>query len=65
LVNEADINKAFRELQDLHRIWKEDIGPVSREHRDVIWNKFSDLTKQMHDKREVLSKINEELNLRI
>ncbi len=54
LVNEADINKAFRELQDLHRIWKEDIGPVSREHRDSIWNKFSDLTKQMHDKREVL-----------
>ena len=54
LVNEADINKAFRELQDLHRIWKEDIGPVSREHRDTIWNKFSDLTRQMHDKREVL-----------
>ena len=54
LVNEADVNKAFRELQDLHKIWKEDIGPVSREHRDDIWNKFSDLTKQMHDKREVL-----------
>jgi hypothetical protein len=54
LINEADINKAFRELQDLHRIWKEDIGPVSREHRDEIWNKFSDLTKKMHDKREVL-----------
>ncbi|HSN47885.1 MAG TPA: DUF349 domain-containing protein [Flavobacterium sp.] len=54
LVKEADVNKAFRELQDLHKIWKEDIGPVSREHRDEIWNKFSDLTKQMHDKREVL-----------
>lgn len=54
LVNEADVNKAFRELQDLHRIWKEDIGPVSRENRDIIWNQFSDLTKQMHDKREVL-----------
>lgn len=54
LINEADINKAFRELQDLHRIWKEDIGPVSRENRDEIWNKFSDLTKKMHDKREVL-----------
>ncbi|WP_339920280.1 DUF349 domain-containing protein [uncultured Flavobacterium sp.] len=54
LVNEADVNKAFRELQDLHRIWKEDIGPVSKEHRDEIWNQFSDLTKQMHDKREVL-----------
>lgn len=54
LINEADVNKAFRELQDLHKIWKEDIGPVSREFRDDIWNKFSDLTKQMHDKREVL-----------
>jgi len=54
LVHEEDINKAFRELQDLHRIWKEDIGPVSRENRDEIWNRFSELTKQMHDKREGL-----------
>ena len=54
LLKEADVNKAFRELQDLHRIWKEDIGPVSREHRDDIWNQFSELTKKMHDKREVL-----------
>lgn len=54
LLQEQDINKAFRELQDLHRIWKEDIGPVSREFRDEIWNQFSDLTKKMHDKREVL-----------
>ena len=54
LVLEIDINKAFRELQDLHKIWKEDIGPVSREHREEIWNHFSDLTNQMHDKREVL-----------
>ena len=54
LVREEDINKAFRELQDLHRIWKEDIGPVSRESREEIWNKFSELTKQMHDKREGL-----------
>ncbi|MEO8254629.1 MAG: DUF349 domain-containing protein [Flavobacterium sp.] len=54
LLQEQDINKAFRELQDLHRIWKEDIGPVSRESRDEIWNQFSDLTKKMHDKREVL-----------
>ncbi|HEX9979252.1 MAG TPA: DUF349 domain-containing protein [Flavobacterium sp.] len=54
LVNEPDINKAFRELQDLHRIWKEEIGPVSKDHREEIWNRFSDLTKQMHDKRESL-----------
>jgi len=54
LVKEEDINKAFRELQDLHRIWKEDIGPVSRDKREEIWNRFSELTKQMHDKREEL-----------
>ena len=54
LVKEDDINKAFRELQDLHKIWKEDIGPVSKEHRDEVWNRFSELTKQMQDKREVL-----------
>ena len=52
LTHEEDLNKAFRELQDLHKIWKEDIGPVAKEHRDDIWNKFSALTKQMHDKRE-------------
>ena len=54
LAEEADVNKAFRELQDLHKIWKEDIGPVSREHREEIWNTFSGLTKKIHDKRELL-----------
>nr|WP_294776443.1 DUF349 domain-containing protein [uncultured Flavobacterium sp.] len=54
LIHVEDINKAFRELQDLHRIWKEDIGPVSRDQREEIWNRFSELTKQMHDKRESL-----------
>lgn len=68
LVNETDISKAFRELQDLHRIWKEDIGPVSKEHRDSIWNKFSELTKKIHDKRELLfesQRANEQQNLEV
>jgi hypothetical protein len=54
LLNEEDVMKAFRELQLLHRVWKEEIGPVDREHREVIWNEFSEITKQMHEKREVL-----------
>jgi len=54
LAEDADVNKAFRELQDLHKIWKEDIGPVSREHREEIWNTFSALTKKIHDKRELI-----------
>ncbi len=54
LLNEEDILKAFRELQLLHRVWKEEIGPVDREYREAIWNEFSEITKQMHDKRETL-----------
>jgi hypothetical protein len=54
LLNEEDVMKAFRELQLLHRVWKEEIGPVDREHRESIWNEFSEITKQMHEKREAL-----------
>ncbi|MBQ0116867.1 MAG: DUF349 domain-containing protein [Flavobacterium sp.] len=52
LLSEQDINKAFRELQTLHKIWKEEIGPVPKEKREEIWNEFSELTKQIHDRRE-------------
>lgn len=52
LGNEPDIHKALRELQELHRMWKEDAGPVSKEHRDPIWDKFSAATKVIHDKRQ-------------
>lgn len=54
LLQEDDIIKSFRELQTLHRIWREEIGPVDREIREEIWGKFSDITKQLHDKREQL-----------
>jgi hypothetical protein len=33
LVIEADISKAFRELQDLHRLWKEEIAGFARAPR--------------------------------
>jgi hypothetical protein len=52
LVNEPDLNKAFRELQTLHKIWKEDIGPVGKEHREEIWERFSAATKAMHQRRQ-------------
>lgn len=52
LTQEADVNKAFRELQMLHKMWKEDIGPVAKEYRDEVWDKFSEATKIIHDKRQ-------------
>jgi hypothetical protein len=53
LAAEEDTNKSFGELQDLHRIWKEELGPVSKEFREVVWNEFSEHTKKIHDKREL------------
>ena len=47
----ADVNDAFKELQDLHKIWKEDIGPVAKEVREDVWQKFSAVTKKIHDRR--------------
>lgn len=51
LANEPNINKAFRELQMLHKMWKEETGPVAKEYRDDVWDKFSAATKIIHDKR--------------
>ncbi|WP_298790711.1 DUF349 domain-containing protein [uncultured Allomuricauda sp.] len=52
LAKEPDINKAFRELQMLHKIWKEDIGPVGKEQREEVWERFSNATKAMHNRRQ-------------
>jgi len=46
-----DINLAFNELQVLHKLWKEEVGPVGREHREEVWERFSAATKKVHDKR--------------
>ncbi len=52
LANEEDAMRAFRELQTLHKIWKEELGPVAKEHRDEVWERFKNATKQIHEKRQ-------------
>ena len=51
LLKLEDVNTAFKELQVLHKLWKEDIGPVAREHREEVWERFSEITKKIHDNR--------------
>lgn len=64
LAKEPDLNRAFRELQVLHKIWKEDLGPVGKDHREEIWDRFSAATKLIHERRQDyfknLDKIKEE-----
>ena len=52
LTLETDSSRAFRELQMLHKMWKEELGPVAREFREDIWNRFSEATKKIHDLRQ-------------
>jgi len=52
LANDDNVMHAFRELQELHKMWKEELGPVDREHREEIWNRFKNSTKIINDKRQ-------------
>ena len=49
-------------MQALHKIWKEELGPVAKEHREVLWEQFSAATKVINDKRKIYNaQIEEEL----
>lgn len=52
LADDENTNRAFRELQNLHKIWKEELGPVAREHREPIWERFKEATKKINAKRQ-------------
>lgn len=56
LAKDDDVMRAFRELQELHKMWKEELGPVAREHREPIWERFKAATKTINDKRQVYYK---------
>ena len=49
LTNEKSLNKAHDRLQELHTLWKE-IGPVKRELRENIWERFKAATRVIHKK---------------
>ena len=47
LNDEPDIITAFRRLQELHNKWRE-IGPVAKELRDEIWNRFKEASLEIN-----------------
>ncbi|WP_341215206.1 DUF349 domain-containing protein [uncultured Wocania sp.] len=52
LAQDDNVMRSFRELQELHKMWKEELGPVGREHREEIWERFKAATKIINDKRQ-------------
>ena len=61
LASMEDIPKAFRHLQTLHKKWKDELGPVDKEHSEEVWQRFSDATKIVHEKRRYFIKNQEEI----
>jgi len=51
LLLEPNIIKAFHALQKLHERWRE-IGPVPREHKDDIWERFKASTAKINKKHQ-------------
>lgn len=48
LADNSDINEAFKQLQLLHARWKE-IGPIPKEQKDAIWERFKNATNKIND----------------
>ena len=51
LANEEDVVSAFRQLQKLHENWHE-LGPVARELREEIWNRFKAASTMINKKHQ-------------
>lgn len=47
LVADEDVIAAYRRLQDLHNKWRQ-IGPVAKELREEIWNRFREASTEVN-----------------
>ena len=48
--------KASRDLNILHQKWKNDLGPVAKEHRENLWLRFQKASKGIQTKRQEYQK---------
>ena len=61
LVMETKIGVALRELNELHEDYKH-IGPVSREEKDAVWERFKKASDAVYAKRDAfVANLNQEL----
>jgi len=44
--------QASRDLNILHRLWKNELGPVSKEFREELWTRFQKASNKIHAKRQ-------------
>ena len=51
-----DIIRASRDLNDLHRLWKNELGPVARQYSNELWSRFQAASHKIHSKRQDFEK---------
>ena len=56
LKNFIDVVRASRDLNILHQKWKNDLGPVAKEHREDLWLRFQKASKAIQTKRQEYQK---------
>ncbi|MDF9796078.1 hypothetical protein OKW21_001341 [Catalinimonas alkaloidigena] len=62
LVDDTDIKKVLRELDELHEEYKH-IGPVPKEDQEALWQRFKSASDKIHERRrEYVDQFKEELN---
>ncbi|MEN8156739.1 MAG: DUF349 domain-containing protein, partial [Bacteroidota bacterium] len=62
LDKESNVVQAFKTLQNFHTRWRE-IGPVPRDQRDEIWDRFKEATSVINRKHQAFhSKMKESLH---
>ena len=44
--------QASRDLNALHKLWKNELGPVSKEFREELWTKFQKASNKIQAKRQ-------------
>ena len=53
---EKDILNSVRELNNLHRLWKNELGPVEKKHSNELWKRFQKSSRLIHKKKNIYYK---------
>ena len=64
LVGLDNIHTATRELNNLHRLWKNELGPVARDKREELWQRFQLATKKIHEQKNEYIKNKDSIKLK-
>ena len=51
-----NVNFMVRELNYLHKLWKNDLGPVTKDQNELLWKRFQEASKKIHSKINLFNK---------